>query len=252
MRAALFLLILTFMNVNVHASLSCVALLQGESSFTYMDRGATNLVFEKDGLVYKVPFSPEASDYGSLDGYETAAHEAHLLSRFHDILEHSGISEFRPLKFVSAQKLESQELIDLAKKEMRRLGVMFNNSTEINGVFVAEKVYGRTLYDIVKDPEVSVQVKIRLVNKFNDTLLKLEEYLQGPQKEFELVGKLNKVTYDELNNLYIDRRILQIYGLIINIKPTPEAKGQDTNLGLASSMNVIVEEDGTFVLVDPN
>lgn len=256
------------MNINVHASMSCVSLLQGESSFTYLDKGATSLVFEKDGLVYKVPYNSKASDYGllneatdgglldadadhaPLDGFQTAVHEAHLLTRFNEILEQSGISEFRPLMSVSAKKLENPELIAAVEKKMRRLGLMFKASTNRNGVVVSEKVQGRTLDEIIRDPDVSVQEIIKLVNRFNQTLVKLHAYLHGTQTEFKLEGRYNLIESDELNNFYIGDHVLNVHSFTIDLVSLPGVENKDTSLAIRNPLNVIVEGD-YFVLVDP-
>lgn len=253
MKSILTCLCLLFSSSS-YASLTCEALLvRSRASFSYVDKGSTGVVFEKKGRMYKVIFNPFASNYDVADGLQAALHEAHLLKTFHDILAASRLTQFKPMNLVFAEKLKNKELIAATSQIMRGRGFKKDISVEMNGVLVTEKIVGRTLHDIIEDPSVSVDDKFELVDRFNGELLNIERYLKGNQSEFKLTSSKNRVTYDWLNDIDLgDGNFINIHQLAISLVPAPGAQNSDAVIYLGAPTNVMVQADGSFVLIDPN
>ncbi len=234
------------------AQLSCSSLLSDNVVYEYLARGATSLVFEQGDSVFNVPFHPEASSYDLKTGYDVALHESHLFDVFSEILGKGRISFFRPIAYARAEKITDPEFELLVDKTLWRHGLIFRNPIERNGMMVSEKVEGRTLEEILQDPEIELYEKQALVERFNQAVGEMEQFLTKKRDSLMFPGEVSIIN-SSFENYWVGLNDeFQIHWLMFALDQFTSPVSQRTAIQVGSLPNVIVEADGSFVLIDPN
>lgn len=230
--------------------------IESASSYTYLDKGATGLVFQRGTEVFKVPINPRASNYEFNNGFKAATHEAMLLSTFHRLIEKAGVTEFRPLTHVKAKTLDDPQLIDLVSETTRHLNPREGEGAIVDGVLVSEFVQGRTLGQVLMDPSVPAETSNRHAQNFYNALVKIENFLERDPPDFRIseLSGIDKNRVDDFDQgFFIASSGAHFpYSLMIDLLPPRRALQREFLIFLHAGDNIIVDPSGKLVLIDPN
>jgi|GEM_PF-6346952 len=248
-----FLVCLSFAVPSLGA-LSCRSFLprNKSSKFSYIGKGTSGVTFEKDGVAYKVYRKNFDEDiyYGFEDSKMVAAEEALLLRIFKEIVDSAGLSDFFDVsKSVDLKAGEEALLIDLAHK-------MFPNEI-FDAVAARSYINGEDVNDKIMDSDVSIEVRIDLLARWNDAVQALAEAVSA-QSKYALSPLLphldNKVAFE---TVFIESRAGPIAVRMAEIQimlkvPGSQAPEERASVFISNGSNTVMDAQGVFVLIDPN
>jgi|GEM_PF-4732264 len=252
-KAGLVILLFFLPSLSLGAGSSCQAAGEGHgSSYSYLAKGKTALVFVREQRVYKVYVDPEASGYDTHSGLLAAQHEAMLLEAFQKIIIDAGITEFRSLSTFRAEPLEPGELQQLAKERLD--GRHFAAKGPLSGVLISERVRGRTLDEVLHDETIPSATRRGYYNSFVNALNKMEAFMKERPLEFPSkltsFGTVNR-NFDDWDQFYPGLGDLPYPVFIAQPKPAKEPLLDDFYIHLSLGSNIMVDQNGFLVLVDP-
>ena len=225
-----------------------------KSQYSYLDQGATGVAFTKNGLVHKVPYNADASNYFLNSGWAIARHEAMLLRTFNKLINEANVTEFRPLENIEAKKIEDPALLALVTQRMPK--DQWWESITIDGVLVSEYVVGRTLFDVLMDPNLPPEVATHYAQSFYNAMMKIETHLNSGSSSIQATShsspSINRVYESDPNLIIPSTKIEFPWAIWVELKSPEAALQNDYSFFLSLGTNIIVDAQGKFVLVDPN